>query len=116
LSRLRDESLEEAGRRASLVASCVVESTALDPSEALLSGAMDRPRQPVFIEPEVAAGMSIYVAGHFHSTPLREWIEKMAAALEAIGFRTRVPHRDIGVVGTRDVTPDGAFRGDVDAV
>jgi len=40
----------------------------------------------------------IYVAGPLFSTPERWYLERVAEALEAGGYRTFLPHRDAGLV------------------
>jgi len=114
------DTLRQAGYTASKVAAAVVESTAHDPSAVLSasledSGFLDG-RHPVFLTPERAARFQVYVAGHFHSAPLRLLIEQAAEAVEHLGMRAFVPHRDVGLVGSGGLTPPRAYQGDIDGL
>jgi nucleoside 2-deoxyribosyltransferase len=46
--------------------------------------------------------MRIYVAGPLFNTHERRYLEELAAALEAAGYRTFLPHRDAGIVDPAD--------------
>jgi nucleoside 2-deoxyribosyltransferase len=59
----------------------------------------------------------IYVAGPLFNTHERWYLEQIAAALEAAGYTTFVPHRDAGLIDFS--VPDSQsriFRDDIDAL
>ena len=105
---------EDIGRAAhdgAKVAAHVVESTSFNPASEIQIGTTTATRTGVFV-PENSQ-LLVYIAGHFHSDPVKHYISYLAAGLEKIGLRTFVPHRDIGVVGIDGVTPAQAFNGDI---
>jgi len=108
--------LRAAGVNASRVAATVIESTALDPSACLRVGAHASSRCTVFLSPEKAQSLQVYVAGHFHSAPLRAVIEDIASVVERLGMRTFVPHRDVGVVGSLGLTQQQAYHADMEGL
>ncbi len=114
-SILRGDKISQAGMSAALHTAAIIESTDRDPSTAILREEALSRRQPVFLAPEVASAKLIYIAGHFHSRPLETFILEIANAVERLGFRTYVPHRDTGVVGPT-VSRQRAYNGDMDAL
>lgn len=103
----------EAARFAAKVAATVVESVDDNPADAISDPLAERtPVGNAYDKPKPL----IYIAGHFHSNPLRQYIERIAGALEKIGFLTYVPHRDGGVIGSNGVTGISAFNADVIAL
>jgi nucleoside 2-deoxyribosyltransferase len=59
----------------------------------------------------------IYVAGPLFNTHERGYLEQIAQALEALGYRTFLPHRDVGLLSD-DASFDRQriFRGDLAAL
>jgi len=112
---LRGSSFSDAGTFASKIAAAVVESADADPSASISEKTSLDKRTAVGNDPRKDAP-EIYVAGHFHSFPLREYILHAASALENAGFKTFVPHRDGGIVGEEGVEADEAFKADLDAL
>lgn len=106
---------EASAEFASRVAAHVVESTAFDPTEHLSDELSQERRTAVGIDPFVEPP-TLYIAGHFHSAPLCSLIEAVADSLERVGFRTFVPHRDVGAIGVNGVTEAIAFEGDIKAL
>ena len=51
----------------------------------------------------------VYVAGPLFNSHEREYIERIAAALEAAGYRTFVPHRDGDHPAPENETPEERF-------
>ncbi len=105
--------LRAAGVNASRIAATVIESTEIDPSTCLRVGAHTSSRCPVFLSPQKAQSLQVYVAGHFHSAPLRAVIEDIASVVGRLGMRTFVPHRDVGVVGSLGLTQQQAYNADM---
>ena len=110
------EKLHEAGLYASQVAATVVESVAYDPSAVLEGATALEGRHPVFLTPEYASHLQVYIAGHFHSAPLRSLIEEAAAAVEHLGMTAFVPHRDVGLVGISGLTSRRAYQADIEGL
>lgn len=113
-SLMSNASLCDAVTHGARVASIVIEKLELDPSKDL-ANSLTLPRSSVGIRPTEPAPL-IYVAGHFHSSPLRFMLEGIAAALEKAGFRTFLPHRDVGVVNSHGVTAETAFKSDLEGL
>ena len=56
----------------------------------------------------------IYIAGPLFNTHERWYLEQLAAALEAAGYQTFLPHRDAGLLdGTANIDRARLFRGDI---
>lgn len=56
--------------------------------------------------------MKIYIAGKICNESEREQLEKVTKLCESLGFKTFLPHRDVGLVkGIWDV--DRIFKGDI---
>lgn len=108
--------LYASAERASLAAATVIESTNDNPADALADFSNTTFRQRIYISPQNASKTQIYIAGHFHSLPMREYINSVASALEHIGFKTFVPHRDVGVVGRFGLSPAEAYARDVEGL
>ena len=90
-----------AGFYASMVAAAVVESASYDPASVLEDVDCLEGRQPVFLTPERARQIQVYVAGHFHSAPLRSLIEEAAATVEHLGDAGVCPSPGRGTGGQR---------------
>lgn len=103
--------IQKAGLKAARVAADVIESTERDPSVAITERTDSR--DAVFLSSEDAQKVQIYIAGHFHSMPLCLFIEQIAKAIEKLGVKTFVPHRDVGTVGVDGLTPFQAYKADV---
>lgn len=60
----------------------------------------------------------VYIAGPLFNTHERLYLEQIAAALEGVGFRTFLPHRDAGLLGDlNDIRErQRLFHGDMDAL
>lgn len=108
--------LQAAGIYASRVAAAVIESLDYNPSSTLVNKEYLEGRQSVFLTPERAAQIQVYIAGHFHSVPLRLFIDDIARVVKHLGMRPFVPHRDVGVVGTNGLTAHKAYQADVEGV
>jgi sugar/nucleoside kinase (ribokinase family)/nucleoside 2-deoxyribosyltransferase len=95
-------SLQEAGSRAAVAASVFAEHMQFDDYIGALSKLSFekeiRSRTPVVAHPEQLAHIQIYLAGHFLSTPMRMWVDRVALALESRGFSVFSPYRDAGVL------------------
>lgn len=106
--------VQESARTASLITASVIESTGRDPAEALVVPVdSSSTRHEVFLSPAITSGTCIYIAGHFHSQPMKRYIELVASAIENLGFKTFVPHRDVGVVGVGGVNSESAYSQDI---
>lgn len=59
----------------------------------------------------------IYIAGPLFNTHERWYLEQIASALEGIGYKTFLPHRDVGLLSS-DALLDRSriFRGDLEAL
>jgi sugar/nucleoside kinase (ribokinase family)/nucleoside 2-deoxyribosyltransferase len=94
--------LEEAGSRAAIAATVFSEHIEFeDYTQALskLDFAMEmRRRIPVIAHPEQLGQIQVYLAGHFLSTPMRMWVDRVTLALESRGFSVFSPYRDAGIL------------------
>lgn len=95
-------SLSELGSTAAVAASVFIENVEFDHWVSALSrldAAEEKHRRlSVVAPPEELSQIQLYVAGHFLSTPMREWVDRVANALEAAGFSTFSPWRDAGIL------------------
>lgn len=55
------------------------------------------PRAPGDEDRRIGLGKAIYIAGPLFTPAERSYLEELAGALEAAGFRTYLPHRDGGL-------------------
>lgn len=108
---IRGASYEAAAAAGAKAAAAAIESIAADPSAMITERTIQARRTMLGNDPSLPRP-EIYVAGHFHSEPLRAYILRLATALHRIGFVTFTPHIDGGVVGVSGVTPKSAFQAD----
>jgi len=111
---IRGSELRHAVDHGSRLAARFVESTSERPEDSISNYNTDA-RKAVGVSISKPTPL-IYVAGHFHSEPIRMYMEHVGDALENVGFETFLPHRDAGIVGLNDVTPAHAFRADICAL
>jgi sugar/nucleoside kinase (ribokinase family)/nucleoside 2-deoxyribosyltransferase len=111
--------LKEAGSRAAVAAAIFSEHMEFEDYTQALSKsdfAMEiRRRIPVIAHPEQLGQIQVYLAGHFLSTPMRIWVDRVTLALESRGFSVFSPYRDAGILhSTADVLERRAcFENDV---
>lgn len=77
-----------------------------------------RRRTMIMAHPEQLINTRIYLAGHFLSVPMRNWIDSITQLLEAKGFSVFSPYRDVGLLATDAscVDREHCFEGDIIAL
>jgi len=93
---------QEAGEHAALAAAVFVEQVHFEQCVGALSSLSPdedrRRRVAVYVPPDVANNIRIYLAGHFLSAPMRRWVDYMTLSLESKGFSVFSPYRDAGLL------------------
>lgn len=103
---LKNINITEAGEKSALVASIFIEYIDyINFSDALKSIDFEtecKRRKKLYAHPEKLRDINIYLAGNFHSIPMKSFIELISSLLEKKGFSVICPHRDIGILKIDD--------------